>query len=190
MEDDLAQWTRYGKKNGYAIGFYARGLNRNPTSKLFKVAYDREAQERASEKLANATLDFFVEGLHGERLQAPEKWAELFFAAWDEWIYRLAPLAKDPVWRAENEFRLVHELTLADVSEVRFQQRETMLSRYIPLTTPSWVKRRVPLLPIAKITIGPGNHPAFTSVSVGLLLEQMGYAAVPIEITKVPFQNV
>jgi hypothetical protein len=188
-EDDLTQWDRYGKKNGYAIGFYARGFWREPTSTIYKVVYDRGRQEKITKELAEATLKFFLEGLQGERLQDPDKWAEEFFLAWDEWIYKLAPLAKDAKWKAENEFRLVHELKGAEFSQIRFQQKETMLARYLPLATPAWVKRRTPLLPIAKITIGPGNHPAFTRVSVMLLLEQMGYQAVPVEVTQVSLQR-
>jgi hypothetical protein len=188
-EDDVSQWDRYGKKNGYAIGFYARGLWREPTSVLYKVVYDRVLQEKVSKDIAEATLRFFLEGLHGERLQDPDKWAEEFFPAWDEWVYKLAPLAKDRKWKAENEFRLVHELKFSEFAQVQFKQKETMLGRYIALTTPIWVKRRTPLLPIAKIMIGPGNHPAFTRVSIVLLLEQMGYPTIPVETTQVSLQR-
>jgi hypothetical protein len=188
-EDDLSQWDRYGRPNGYAIGFFARGFWREPTSTLYKVAYDKARVQKASDDLAEATLRFFLQGLQGERLQEPNKWAEVFFQAWDEWIYKLAPLAKDVKWRAENEFRLVHELKGSEFSQVRFKQRDTMLARYLPLSTPSWMKNRTPLLPIAKVMIGPGNHPAFTRVSVMLLLEQMGYTNVPVEITAVPLQR-
>lgn len=188
-EDDLTQWDRYGKPNGYAIGFYARGFWREPTSTLYKVVYDRALQERISKEIADATLRFFLEGLHGERLQDAEKWAKEFFLAWDEWVYKLAPIAKDAKWRAEKEFRLVHELKVQEFSQVQFKQKETMLARYLALTTPSWVKRRTPLLPIAKIMIGPGNHVGFTRVSIMLLLEQMGYPAVPIEVTQVALQR-
>jgi hypothetical protein len=80
-EDDLTQWDRYGKKNGYAIGFYARGFWREPTSWLYKVIYDKARQEKASKELAEATLTFFLWGLHDERLQDPEKWGEEFFLA-------------------------------------------------------------------------------------------------------------
>jgi hypothetical protein len=191
--DDPIQWDRYGKKNGYAIGFFARGLFREATSRLYKVVYDRERQQKIVKELAEATLAFFLEGLHGERLKDPEKWAKDFYLAWDEWVYRLAPLAKAPMWKPENEFRLVHELTVADFSRVQFKQKETMLGRYLALTTPAWVKRRTPLLPIAKIMIGPGNHAAFTKVSVNLLLEQMGYStpalSVPVEVTQATLQR-
>jgi hypothetical protein len=176
-EDDLTQWDRYGRRNGYAIGFYARGFWREPTSTIYRVVYDRERQEKVSRDIAEATLKFFLEGLSGERLNDPEKWGQEFFPTWDEWVYKLAPLAKDPKWKAENEFRLVHELKTSEFAQVQFKQKETMLGRYIALTTPAWIKRRTPLLPIAKVMIGPGNHPTFTRVSVLLLLEQMGTKA-------------
>jgi DUF2971 family protein len=189
-EDDPIQWDRYGKRNGYAIGFSARGLWRDPTSMLYRVVYDRALQQKVARELAEATLSFFLEGLTGERLNDPAKWGEEFFAAWDEWVYRLAPLAKDAKWKAENEFRLVHELKIWEFAQVQFKQKETMLARYLALTTPIWVKRRNPLLPIAKVMIGPGNHPSFTRVSVNLLLEQMGYpATIPVEVTKTTLQR-
>jgi hypothetical protein len=162
-EDEVTQWDRYGGGNGYAIGFWARGLFREPTGQLYRVIYDREKQVRAAKKIAEATLNFFFEGINEERGKDLERWGTDFFQAWDEWVYRLAPLAKDPRWQPENEFRLVHELKFSEFSQVRFAQKKTMISRYLALDTPSWVKRRSPLLPIAKILIGHGNHPAFTS---------------------------
>jgi hypothetical protein len=183
-EDELTQWDRYSKPNGYAIGFRARGLFREPTSQIYRVVYDVEKQVTAAKKIAAATLDFYREGLTGERLENPDEWGKLFFNAWDEWVYKLAPLAKDKKWHSENEFRLVHELKISEFPDVRFNQKPKMLARYLPLDTPVWVKRRAKLLPIAKVWIGPGNHPTFTKISVQLLLEQMGYWDIPIEVTK------
>jgi hypothetical protein len=189
-EDDVTQWDRYGGDNGYAIGFYARGLWREPNSQLYRVVYDRDKQTAAARKITEATLSFFLEGINDERSQDMVKWAREFFEAWDEWVYKLAPLAKDPGWKNENEYRIVHELKPSEFARVRFAQKKTMMSRYLALDTPSWVKRRVPLLPIAKVIVGHGNHPAFTSISVRLLLEQMGYFNVPVEVTKSGFVRV
>jgi Protein of unknown function (DUF2971) len=183
-EDELTQWDRYSKPNGYAIGFYIRGLWREATSQIHRVTYDPVKQAAAAKKIATATLDFYREGLVGNRLDNPVEWGKLFFAAWDEWVYKLAPLAKDKKWQSENEFRLVHELKVSEFSNVRFAQKPKMMARYLALDTPAWVKRRSHLLPIAKVWIGPGNHPAFTKISVQLLLEQMGYPAIPVETTK------
>lgn len=44
------------------------------------------------------------------------------------------------------------------------------------------MKSRQPLLPIAKIVIGPRNDKALTKARVRLLLEQMGYPeGLPVE---------
>ena len=39
-------------------------------------------------------VDFYREGLTEERMADPELWGREFFTAWDEWVYKLAPLAK------------------------------------------------------------------------------------------------
>lgn len=181
--DDVNQWAKYARGNGYAIGFYTRGLFREPTSCLYRVIYDRAKQEHAVKQIAEATLRFYLEGLTEERMENPAQWGQEFFDAWDEWVYKLAPLAKDSKWSGEQEFRIVHELKVSEFPMVRFAQKRTMLARYLVLDFPCWVKRRAALLPIAKIIIGPGNHPAFTRVSAKLLLEQMGYPDLPVEIT-------
>ena len=181
--DDVNQWMKYARGDGrYAIGFHVGGLFRDPTSCLYRVVYDRDKQEKAVKEVAEATLRFFMEGLNQERLKNPEVWAREFFDAWDEWVYKLSPLAKDHKWSSEREYRIVHELKVSEFPEVMFSQKKTMLARYLALDFPCWVKRRAGLLPIAKIMIGPGNHPAFTRVSVKLLLEQMGYPDLPVEI--------
>ena len=182
-EDNVSQWDRYSKPHGYAIGFYARGLKREPNSTLYKVVYDAEKQKAAVKKIVGATLRFYREGFTEERQANPEQWAENFYLAWDEWIYKLAPLAKDVRWEAENEFRLVHELKVAEFPKVRFAQKGNTLARLLPLDTPSWMKSRQPLLPIAKVMVGPGNDANFTAISVRLLLDQMGYPNVPVEKT-------
>ena len=189
-EDDVNQWDRYGKPNGYAIGFYAGGLFRDATSTVYKVNYDKALHEKISDDTARATLRFFLDGLSGERLNNPGQWAEEFFAAWDEWVYRLSPTVKDAKWKAENEFRLVHELKVSELPDIRFKQRASVLARYLPLTTASWSKQRRPLLPIAKIIIGPGPNSSFTKVSVSLLLEQMGYMNVPVELSQCSLQHL
>ncbi|HEX4137117.1 MAG TPA: DUF2971 domain-containing protein [Bryobacteraceae bacterium] len=189
-EDDLTQWERYGKQNGYALGFYARGLNREPNSTLYRVIYDAEKQELAARELAEATVDFYLEGLTGDRLENPEQWMRDFLTAWDEWVYKLAPLAKAHKWRAENEYRIVHELKLAEFPDVRFKAKSTMLARYLPLDTPSWMPRRAGVLPLAKIWIGPGSHQQASKTSIGLLLDQMGYSGVTIETSQIPLQHI
>src|SRR5579872_4700092 len=77
--DDVSQWDRYAKRNGYAIGFFPAALNREPNSSLYRVAYDRVKQEHAAKTIAEATLHFYMEGLNEERMKDPDLWAREFF---------------------------------------------------------------------------------------------------------------
>jgi hypothetical protein len=184
--DDLNQWSKYTKASPgrFAIGFHPNGLRREPNSTLYRVIYDRAKLEDAVKKVVYATLDFYMSGLTGERAEKPEEWARLFYLAWDEWIYKLAPLAKDQQWDSEGELRIVHELKVADFPDVRFSQKKSSLARYLPLDFPCWVKERVSRLPIAKVMVGPGENQASSRISAVLLLEQMGYPNVPVEISR------
>jgi hypothetical protein len=185
LADDLNQWSKYTKGSGrFAIGFYPHGLNREPTSTLYRVIYDRSKLEAAVKKVVYATLDFYMAGLIGERVDQPAEWARLFYLAWDEWIYKLAPLAKDQQWDSEDELRIVHELKVADFPAVRFSQKKSSLARYLPLDFPCWVKERVSRLPIATVMVGPGENQGSSRASAILLLEQMGYPNVPVKIGK------
>jgi hypothetical protein len=190
-EDDLSQWERYGKKSGDALGFYARGLNREPTSALYRVIYDPYKQEKAAQELAEATVSFYLEGLTARiDLGNSEQWTQEFLTVWDEWVYKLAPLWKAVKWRAENEYRIVHELKSAEFSDVRFKAKSTMIARYLALDTASWTRLRAALLPLARIWIGPGSHQQASKISISLLLNQMGYPDVRIETSQIPLQHV
>ena len=84
----------------------------------------------------------------------------------------------------EGELRIVHELKVADFPDVRFSQKKSSLARYLPLDFPCWAKERVSRLPIAKVMVGPGENQASSKISAILLLEQMGYPNVPVEISR------
>jgi hypothetical protein len=185
-EDSGDQWQKYGRPHGYAIGFYARGLRREPNSQIYRVVYDPKKQVQAVKQIVRGTFDFYRQGLNEERSRNPSQWAIDFYHSWDEGIYKLAPLVKDGgQWSTENEFRLVHELKLSEFPRVRFVQKGSTLARYLPLDTPSWLSTRTPILPRAKILVGPGNDKIFTNISLRLLLDQMGYRSdLPIESTK------
>lgn len=192
LEDDLNQWLKYGGphgENGYAIGFVARGLQIDPNTAVVRVSYDKGKHEAIAAETAEATLAFFREGLVGERMQDPAKWGQEFFESWDRAIYRLSPMAKDECFKAEQEFRMVHELQTSELPNVRFQQKENMLARHIDLETPVWMQQRTPKLPIVKVMIGPGRHQEITRVGVMTLLNQMGYQNIEVLLSKRPVQR-
>jgi hypothetical protein len=102
---------------------------------------------------------------------------------------QVAPVVKDDCFQAESEYRIVHELRVTEKRMIRFKQKATLLDRHLPLKFPLWSGTRVPLLPIVKIMVGPGRQTAVTRVSVGTLLEQLGYKEIPVTISKRPLQR-
>ena len=193
LEDDINQWLKYGGEhgeNGYAIGFLARGLFLvDSNSAMIRVNYDNALHQRLADETAQMTLRFYMEGLVGDRADDPEKWGKDFFAAWDQAIYRLAPTIKDEGFSAEREYRLVHELQSYDLPFVRYQQKASLLGRYIDLKTGGWEGLRVPRLPIQKVMVGPGRHKGITKKSVASLLDQMGYQNVEVSMSRRALQR-
>ncbi len=191
QEDDLSQWRAYsdsGGENGYAIGFVARGLNNLPNGAVLRVNYERALHKTVALETAEATLQFFREGIQNKRADTVDRWASEFLVEWQEWISRLAPIAKDDCFQTENEYRIVHELNVTELHQIRFKQKTTLLSRYLPLSFPLWMGTRSPMLPIVKVMVGPGRHQAITQISVKELLKQMGYGNATVSISARPLQ--
>jgi hypothetical protein len=187
LEDDLNQWRAYseeGGENGYAIGFRAAGF-RDVNGLLLRVNYNHETHKEVARNVAEATLRFFHDGFEKKREETLEKWTEVFLSEWHFAIGRLAPVVKDSCFRAEEEFPLVHELDAAEFHSIRFTQKATLLSRHLPLRVPAWLQVRYPMLPIAKVTIGPARQQHISRISVSALLKQMGYGDLPVEISRI-----
>ena len=92
-----------------------------------KINYDNQAHATYAEQIAKATLDFYLEGLVGDRVNDPAQWAKEFFDLWDQSIYRLAPTVKDEGFSAEREYRLIHEAQSYDLPFIRYQQKASLL---------------------------------------------------------------
>ena len=102
-------------ENGYAIGFNPRGLLIDGNTVVVKVNYDTALHQEIAEETARLTLQYYQDGLLGPRLNDPVQWGKEFFAAWDQAIYRLSPIAKDDGFSHEREYRLIHELQSYDM---------------------------------------------------------------------------
>lgn len=192
LEDNIQQWMNYGGEhgeNGYAIGFLARGLALDGNTVVTKVNYDGDVHQRIVEETARLTLEYYREGLIGDRVNDPIKWGKDFFAAWDQAIYRLSPIAKDSGFSHEREYRLIHELQSYGMPFVRYQQKSNMLGRYMDLKPNGWHGLRIPRLPIQKVMVGPGRHKGITKKSVESLLHQMGYTDVEVLMSDRPVQR-
>ena len=84
-------------------------------------------------------------------------------------------MVKDECFKAEREFRIVHELRVSELNKIRLEHRPSLMSRYLPLSFPQWIGTRQPLLPLAKVMVGPGSHQEITRIGIDVLLRQMGY---------------
>lgn len=194
-KDDLSQWRAYsGGENGYAIAFLA-GAFFNRGSLVVRVNYEKEQHKEVAKKVAKATLQFFKEGVDTrpasgtDNTALMEAWANEFLATWQALISRLAPMVKDPAFRGENEYRIVHELQPHEFSRLRLRQKQTLMSRHLPLVFPPLnYATQSDMLPIMEVMVGPGRHKEISRVSVDTLLRQKGYTTVPVSMSSIPFQ--
>ncbi|MGA1999167.1 MAG: DUF2971 domain-containing protein [Terriglobales bacterium] len=192
VEDDLSQWRAYsGGENGYAIGFKVADLIRAGLTLrndfFAMVSYDKDKHGEIANRVATRTVEFYKEGLLLRRAATPEKWAMEFLEVWDKRITSLAPLVKNPCFKAENEFRLIHMLLETELRKMCFLQKDTLLSRHIPLSCDP--ASGYSLLPIHGIVVGPCRHPWISLVSVNTLLRQKGYLSSVVTASRIPFQK-
>ncbi len=193
VRDDLSQWRAYGRgEGGYAIGFSSPLLilsGAPSQSFLAPINYDAAAHIALAKRITSATVQFFQEGLKADRERTPSTWVNEFLAAWRDCVVYLAPVLKDPAFQAEHEWRVVHRLRAADVKNLKFRQKQTMMSRHLPL------KFAPPdgsdFLPILQVMVGPCRHGQVSRVSVGDLLSAHGYqvGSQTVVNSVVPYQN-
>jgi hypothetical protein len=193
-KDDLSQWRAYSwGENGYAIAFLASGFLR-PGSLVARVNYDKEQHKQVAKNVASATVSFFKEGLCAHPTAeagttAIDAWLTEYLGEWERMVGYLAPMVKDPAFRGENEYRIVHELQAHEFGQLRFRQKQTLMSRHLPLIfPPPNYATQSRLLPINEVMVGPSRHKEISRVSVECLLRQKGYPTIPVTMSKIPFQ--
>jgi hypothetical protein len=187
--DDLSQWRAYGGgENGYAIGFRAADLFGVPNSMLVRVNYDSDLHRRLATKAATAMVQFCKEGIRRCQPSDMVQFGQEFLQAWEGQIVMIAPLVKNPGFFKEKEVRIAKGYAAGDVESLRFIQKNTMMSRHIPLRPPGQSPSEPYRLPIAEIIVGPSRHQQISRISVGTLLQQKGYPRGIVSISKIPFQ--
>jgi len=188
QKDDLSQWRAYsGGENGYALSFPAGEFFGN-NGLVVHVNYDQELHKKLARTIAEATIHFFREGLN-HRGGAWEPWAKEFLPEWDLALSYLPPMVKDPAFAAEDEYRIVHELVVGDLGSLKFRQKQSLMSRHLPLafSRPN-TSAQSQLLPIGEVMVGPSRYQEVSRTSVDTLLKQKGYTNVPVSLSGVPFQ--
>jgi hypothetical protein len=189
-KDDLSQWRAYsGGENGYAIAFLA-GAFFGRGSRVVRVNYERDQHLSIAAQMAEATLQFFREGFETRSGDEHAAWADEFLLEWSRLTNQLAPMVKDPAFRGENEYRIVHEFQMHEMSHLRFKQRQSLLALHLPITfPPPNSATHSSLLPIVEVMVGPGRHKEISRVSVDVLLRQKGYYNIPVSVSTIPFQT-
>jgi hypothetical protein len=194
--DDLSQWRAYsGGEGGYAIQFEPTELREagflpmpdgttQPQIMLVRVEYDPSNHATMFDDILVWTEKFFL-GLEGAK-KAPtvEAWADEFCLYWIERLSFLAPCIKNSSFQDEREWRLIYYLRPDDPTKMQFRQRQSMMSRHIPL------RLKKPLR-ITEVLVGPCRHPRLSQVAAGDLLLTGGYDpnAVKVQITGVPYRT-
>jgi hypothetical protein len=188
LEDDLSQWRAYGGgENGYAIGFRAGDLRSTPIL-LIRVNYDPDLHRQLAEEAAEATLRFFIEGLVKYGQNDRGEWSKVFLPVWDAALTQVAPFVKDPGFSSECECRIVKGFLPADLKSLHFTQKNSLMSRHLPLRLGSEDLTSTSKLPIARILVGPSRHRHVSRISVDTLMRQKGYPTGLVSISASPFQ--
>jgi hypothetical protein len=171
-----------------------------------RVNYEENKHKEVAVNVASATLRFFREGFDSGRGVMPippfggftpdqasslraKAWAKEFLPEWEQWVGRLAPMVKDPSFRAEDEYRIIHELQVSELPELRYRQKQMLMSRHLPMIYPvlgtATESRR---LPINEIIVEPSRHKELSAVSIRIFMNQKGYNNLPVSVSKIPFQ--
>jgi hypothetical protein len=154
-----------------------------------RVNYDKKMHLSIATEAAQATLNCFREGLDARSGEARDNWPTEFRQEWFGLLGKLAPMVKDPAFSAENEYRIIHTFVPNELSQIRFHQKQSLMSLHLPLLFPPITDVRSSVLPIAEVTVGPSRHKEVVSrLSALVLLNQSGYQGKPVIISAIPFQ--
>jgi hypothetical protein len=192
--DDLSQWRAYsGGEGGYAIqfdpiklreaGFLPRPDGKiEPKILLVRVEYDPSNHAAMFDDILKWTEQFFL-GLDGAKKATVEAWADEFCRYWLDRLSFYAPCIKNPSFKEEKEWRLIYYFRPDDLKSMQFRQRQSMMTRHIPLC----LKKP---LPITEVLVGPCRHPRLSKIVAGDLLVSGGYdPSTDVTLTRVPYRT-
>lgn len=173
--DRLAQWRGYSSGGGFSIGFSANDLVElagRQGFELVKVIYDEEVQV----KLVNDFLDSIADNpeirdispaaldkaiLSGLLTDGPKELVEEVAAG----VARLSPRIKNPVFRDEDESRLISIPGLIDASSVRVRKGRFSLATYAPF--------KLIKFPLAAVIVGPAREQQLNVMAANHLVDQV-----------------
>ena len=191
-KDDISQWRGYGSgEGGFAINFITPLLLERKLgfSSISSVNYSAETHQTIAEKLAVDMVSFYQKALHSRNGHCTDIFVKSFFEYWGRLIGELAVLTKGKAFAAEDEIRIVYQLTPEDEKRIIIRRKATMMSSHIALSFPPKDKASSKLLPIAEVMIGPSRHQLVSQHSVRLLLQKLDYIGVETTLSEVSLQS-
>jgi hypothetical protein len=190
LGDDLSQWRAYsGGEGGYAIRFDPQQLAKSGLSNeilLHRVEYNPGMHAKFLDDILAWAERYYTESESRSRTQNAEEWTKEFVALYLSYIETFLVCLKDPAFAAEQEWRLIYTYRPDDPTPMRFRQRQSMMSRHLPL-------RLEGRLPITGVIVGPCRYPLLSRIAVSDLLQTAGYDAAiinAVDVTKIPYRAV
>ena len=176
--NDLNQWRSYaGGEGGYVLGFDYRGVDFGQPDDDFilPVIYEPDQQIEIMKATARELLQAYRSGVKGG--EDPHDFTKSFaIPVTMDALTVLGPFLKHESFKAEAEWRVVSHLPAGDESRLKFRQKQSMLSRHLPMDfhrngqiMPSGK------LPLAFLGVGPSRHQGVSVNSVTGLLKSKGY---------------
>ena len=177
--DMLSQWRGYGgNKQNVSVQFSQVGLINLAIANgsfLTGVIYGKQkAMELIRNRLQRdeqnlpSGLERFRENINEDRRQA---------------IYDTAPQIKDPSFQEEREWRIIAGGNAQ--RKVFYRPRDNVLMPFLKLRAMDGQ-----ILPIRRVTVGPGKESALTRKSVEHYLRQKnGYENIEVAVSEIPFRT-
>lgn len=185
--DLLSQWRGYGGgTQGISITFQGNRLK-----EMFDAAGGSPAKiEYFDEGTARDNLEGLLEVVlaNFDELLGPTGLTPTELAA--NAVIGRAPRIKHNGFWEEREWRFLITRDRKNQRDVQFFSRNGLLVPFLAIPPKSLTDTNVPAkLPISRITIGPSAHPLLNEQSVKLLLENLQYDEVEVELSTVPYRG-
>ena len=181
QKDLLSQWRGYSSHQGISISFDTKKLMQafqGSNIDLQKVHYGVNAtrdhlMNHIQENLPDIADD--IEYMIGSLTSVEIKKA--FF----DLMSKLAPRFKHFGFREEKEWRLI--VTNPEKQDILFRPRSQLMLPYVAISSPD------NLLPITRVTIGPGIQDTAVSNSIRFFLEKVGYDPDLVCSSRTPYRS-
>jgi hypothetical protein len=185
--DLLSQWRGYGGgTQGISITFQGSRLK-----EMFDAAGGSPAEiEYLDEPTARHRLEGLLEVVLADfdELLGPPGLTPTELAA--NAVIGRAPRIKHKGFWEEKEWRFLITRDRQNQRDVRFFPRKGLLVPFLAIPPISSTETNAPAkLPISRITIGPSAHPLLNEKSVKLLLQNLQYDNVQVQLSMVPYRG-